>query len=146
VKILNIKGIYSDIGKIQLETLMTIEWKDLSEEKAPELPFGTLIELNISFDENDFLSGKNGVVWGTYDLRQAEIIQNTLLAQNIYSEIKKINLGNEIVFLLKIANESDITDSIDFIWRNNSGLRLKPDWIYPKGEINKSFEQWLSGH
>ncbi|MEJ2617099.1 MAG: hypothetical protein P8Z35_19255 [Ignavibacteriaceae bacterium] len=39
---------------------MTIEWKDLSEEKAPELPFGTLIELNISFDENDFLSGKNG--------------------------------------------------------------------------------------
>ena len=146
MKILKIKGIYSDIGKIELETLMTIEWKALSEEKAPELPFGTLIELNISFDENDFLSGKNGIVWATYDLRQAEIIQNTLLAQNIYSEIKNINLGNENVFLLKIASESDITDSIDFIWRNNSGLRLKPDWNYPKGEINKSFEQWLSGH
>lgn len=146
MKILNIKGIYSDIGKIELETLITIEWKDISEEKAPELPFGTLIELNISFDENDFLSGKNGIVWATYDLRQAEIIQNTLLAQNIYSEIKNINLGNENVFLLKIASESDISDSIDFIWRNNSGLRLKPDWNYPKGEINKSFEQWLSGH
>ena len=145
MKILNIKGIYSDIGKIELETLMTIEWKDISEEKAPELPFGTLIELNISFDENDFLSGKNGIVWATYDIRQAEIIQNTLLAQNIYSDIKRMHLSKEELFLIKIANETDISDSIDFIWRNNSGLRLKPDWIYPKGEINKSFEQWLSG-
>ncbi len=144
VKILKLKGIYSDIGKIELETMKTIEWKELSEEKAPELPFGTILELNISFDENDFLLGKNGIVWATYDLRQAEIIQNTLLAQNIYSEIKRIHLGNEEVFLLKIANESDIVDSIDFIWRNNTGLRLKPDWIYPNGESNKSFELWLS--
>ena len=146
MKILKIKGIYSDIGKIELETMMTIDLKDLSIQKIPELPFGTLVELNISFDENDFLSGNNGIVWATYDLRQAEIIQNTLLAQNIYSEIKKNFLGNEEMFLIKIASKSDITDSIDFIWRNNTGLRLKPDWIYPRGEINKSFEQWLSGH
>ncbi|MGA9292668.1 MAG: hypothetical protein WBV81_08740, partial [Ignavibacteriaceae bacterium] len=98
-----------------------------------------------SFDENDFLSGNNGIVWATYDLRQAEIIQNTLLAQNIYSEIKKNYLGNEEMFLIKTASGSDITDSIDFIWRNNTGLRLKPDWTYPKGETNRSFEQWLSG-
>ncbi len=145
MKILKIKGIYSDIGKIELETMMTIEWKELSEEKAPELPFGSIVELNISFDENDFLSGKNGIVWASYDLRQAEIIQNTLLAQNIYSEIKRIYLGNKETYLLNIANESDIADSIDFIWRNNTGLRLKPDWIYPKGENNKSFDLWLSG-
>ena len=49
------------------------------------------------------------------------------------------------MFLIKIANESDIADSIDFIWRNNTGLRLKPDWVYTKDETNKSFEQWLSG-
>ena len=145
LKILKIKGIYSDIGKIELETMITIDWKELSKEKAPELPFGTLVELNISFDENDFLSGNNGIVWATYDLRQAEIIQNTLLAQNIYSEIKKNHIGNKGMFLIKIASESDISDSIDFIWRNSTGLRLKPDWIYPKDEPNKSFELWLSG-
>ncbi|MGA9294872.1 MAG: hypothetical protein WBV81_19950 [Ignavibacteriaceae bacterium] len=146
MKILKIKGIYSDIGKIELETMMTIDLKDLSGDKIPELPFGTLVELNISCDENDFLSGNNGIVWATYDLRQSEIIQNTLLAQNIYSEIKRIHLGQEEMFLIKIASSSDIPDSIDFIWRNNTGLRLKPDWTYPKGETNRSFEQWLSGH
>jgi hypothetical protein len=145
LKILKLKGIYSDIGKIELETMKTIEWKHISEEKEPELPPGTIVELNISFNENDFLSGKNGIVWATYDLRQAEIIQNTLLAQNIYSEIKRIALGNKEMFLICIINESDIIDSIDFIWRNNTGLRLKPDWIFPDGEVNKSFEQWLSG-
>jgi hypothetical protein len=122
-----------------------INWKELSEEKPPELPFGSYVELSISFDENDFLSGKDGIVWATYDLRQAEIIQNTLFAQNLYSEIKRIHFGNEKMFLIKIVYESDISDSIDFIWRNNTGLRLKPDWTYPKSEINRSFEQWLSG-
>ncbi len=145
MNILKLKGIYSAAGKIELETLKTMEWKELSEEKAPGLPFGTILEFNISFDENDFLYGKNGFVWATYNLRQAEIIQNTLLAQNIYSELKKIQLANKEMFLLRIANESDITDSIDFIWRNNTGLRLKPDWIYQKDEPNKSFELWLSG-
>jgi hypothetical protein len=143
--ILKIKGIYSDNGKIELDTMMTINWKEISIDKPPEIPFGSNVELSISFDENDFLSGKDGIVWGTYDLRQAEIIQNTLLAQNIYSEIRKIYIGNKEMFLIKIANESDIADSIDFIWRNNTGLRLEPDWIYPRGEINKSFEEWLSG-
>jgi hypothetical protein len=144
VKILKIKGIYSNIGKIELETMMIIDWKELSVDKPPDLPFGTIVELNISLDENDFLLGKNGIVWATYDLRQADIIQNTLLAQNIYSEIKRIYLEKKEIYLLNIANESDIVDSIDFIWRNNTGLRLKPDWIYPKGETNKSFEKWLN--
>ncbi len=141
---IKIKGIYTDFGKIELESMKIIEWDALSNEKPPELPFGSNVEISISFDEYDFLSGKDGIVWATYDLRQAEVIQNTLLAQNIYSEVKKIRLGNEELFLIKTAYGSDISDSIDFIWRNNSGLRLKPDWIYPKGETNKSFEQWLS--
>ena len=141
---IKIKGTYTDIGKIELETMKIINLKELSEEKPPELPFGSNVELFISFDENDFLSGKDGIVWATYDLRQAEIIQNTLLAQNIYSEIKRNHFGHEIMFFLQIANESDIEDSIDFIWKEGTGLKLKPDWLYPKGENNKSFERWLS--
>lgn len=145
MNIAKIKGIYSDIGKIELDTMMTINWKEISTDKPPEIPLGSNIELSISFDENDFLSGKGGIVWATYDLRQAEIIHNTLLAQDIYSEVKRINPGNKEMFLIRIANESDTSDSMDFIWRHNSGLRLKPDWHFPDGEINRSFEQWLSG-
>ena len=143
---IKIKGIYSNLGKIELETMKTIEWKELSEEMPPEIPFGSSLELTISFDENDFISGKDGNVWATYDLRQAEIIQNTLLAQNINSEIGNVNLGWKQLILMKITNQSDVKDAIDFIWKSDNGLRLKPDWSYPDGERNKSFEQWLTGH
>ena len=95
MKILKIKGIYSDVGKIELDTRMTINLEKITSDKSPGIPFGSNVEISISFDENDFLSGKDGIVWATYDLRQAEIIQNTLLAQNIYSEIKRIQLGNK---------------------------------------------------
>ncbi len=143
---IKVKGIYSDIGKIELETLKIIELKEFSKNTPPEIPFGSSVELTFSFEENDFLSGVNGNVWATYDLRQAEIIQNTLLAQNINSEMKSIFLGNREMFLIIIVNNSDLNDALDFIWRGKTGLRLKPDWTYPDGENNKSFEQWLSGH
>ena len=42
-------------------------------------------------------------------------------------------------------DESDISEAINFVWKSDTGLRLKPDWSYPEGELNKSFEQWLSG-
>lgn len=143
---IRIKGIYTDDGKIDLENRKTIEWKDLSDEKLPGLPSGSKVELIISFDKNDFLSGKDGIVWATYDSRQAEIIQNTLLAQNISSELKRVDFGNREIILLSITNDSDIIDAIDFIWRSKTGLRLKQDWFYPEGETNKSFELWLSGN
>ncbi len=84
-------------------------------------------------------------MWATYSMRQAEIIHSTLLAQNINSEINNINIGKEKLFLLKITNQPDINEAIDFIWKSGSGLNLKPDWTYSEGETNKSFEQWLSG-
>ena len=84
-------------------------------------------------------------MWATYSMRQAEIIHNTLLAQNINSEINNINIGKEKLFLLKVTNQPDINEAIDFIWKGGSGLNLKPDWTYSEGETNKSFEQWLSG-
>ena len=145
MKLIKIKGIYSSLGKIEFDTTKTIEWKELSEEKPPELPFGSSIVLTISIEENDFLSGKNGIVWATYDLRQSEIIQNTLVAQQISSEVKRIGFDGQEIFLVRITNEADVNDAIDFIWRSNGGLRLRPDWTYPDKEINKSFELWLNG-
>jgi len=134
------------VGKIILDNKKLFEWNELTAEMPPDLQEDSSLEITISFDENDFLSGKNGIVWATYDLRQAEIIQNSLLAQHINSEVKKINLIGNIFFALKISNESEVNDSINFIWKSKSGLRLKPDWSYPAGETNKSFEQWLNEH
>jgi hypothetical protein len=85
-------------------------------------------------------------VWASFDARQVEIIQNTLIAQQISCEIKKINLQNQNMFLISITNKKDIQDAIDFIYKSDYGLRLKPDWNYAEGESNKSFEQWLNEH
>jgi len=143
--ILKVKGTYRNEGEIVLNQLKTIHWKDFSDKNPPQLPIGSSIEISISFDENHFLSGIDGIVWATYDLRQAEIIQNTLLAQQIGSEIKRIELGSGHLIFIKISNLKDVKEAINFIWKDDSGLRLKPDWDYPTGETNKSFEQWLSG-
>lgn len=144
--ILQTKGIINEGGEIVLNTNKTIYWADLIDINPPHLPSGTSIELSISSDENIFLSGLNKIVWATYDLRQAEIIQSTLVAQHIICEVKTITIKNENMFLISINNGSETNDAINFIWKSNDGLRLKPDWYYGKGEINKSFEQWLSGH
>lgn len=145
--ILKTKGTFYSEGEIVLNALKTIRWKDLSDNNPPHLPNGSSIELSISIDENDFLSGINGIVWATYDSRQAEIIQDTLLAQNINCEVKRISLEPELrnMFLIIITSEKDIKFTIDFIWKTESGLRLKPDWSYPIGQVNTSFELWLNG-
>ena len=144
--ILKTKGLLNEKGKIEFSSTKSIHWKDLSDEGLPNLPVGTSIEFLISFDEYEFLSGKDGIVWATYDSRQAEVVQNTLLAQNINCEIKRIQMDNRNMFLIKITNRRDTEMAIEFIWKGNNGLRLKPDWSYPQGETNKSFELWLSGH
>ena len=144
--ILQTKGIFNEGGEIVLNSNKTIYWKDLSDKYPPHLPAGTSIDLSISCDENIFLSGLNKIVWATYDLRHAEIIQSTLVAQHINCEVKSISIKNENMFLISINNENETMDAIDFIWKSKDGLRLKPDWHYSKDEINKSFEQWLGGH
>ena len=147
--ILKAKGTYYSEGEIVLNPFKTIRWKDLSDKNPPQLPDGTNIDLSISFDENNFLSGIDGIVWATYDSTQAEIIQDTLLAQNINCEVKRIAFEHELelqsMFLISITNEKEIKMAIDFIWKSDGGLRLKPDWSYPDGK-NKSFELWLSGY
>jgi hypothetical protein len=147
-----INGTYHKEGRIVLNSKRTIKWKELSDDTLPELPEGSNLELTITFDESDLLSGKNGIVWATYNLRQVEVIHSALLAQHLSSEVKSIgfvqrtpNGGIEDLFLISMTNGSDVNEAIDFIWRSDSGLRLKPDWTYPNRETNKSFELWLSG-
>jgi len=143
--VLKLNGIYHTGGQMVFGTNQMIEWNDINPGKPPELPNGSSIDITISFYESDFLSGKNGIVWATYELRQAEIIKNSLLAQHISSEVQQIDFMEDVMFILKIDNETDISTAIDFIWRDDGGLRLKPDWTYSEGETNKSFELWLSG-
>ena len=102
-------------------------------------------ESPVSCDDKNSPSGKDGLVWATFDVRQAEIIQNALFAQNIHSELKKYAIKDTSLVLVFISNQSDVNPAIDFIWRSKSGLQLSTDWSYPAGEINKSFEHWLSG-
>jgi hypothetical protein len=111
----------------------------------PELPQGTPIDIDISIDEQTLISGEYGIVWATWDLRQAEVLQNALLAQEITSVMGKIELDEAVLLLIIIDNGEDAIEAMNFIWRKEDGLRLKPDWTYPDGEPNKSFEKWLNG-
>ena len=141
---LKIAGTLTNHGIIKLETKKKVSWSELSGEEIPKIPLGSNIELTISFDENEFISGKDGIVWATYNIRQAEIICNALSTLQISNEIQKNCFSNNEIYLIKTANIREIEDAIDFIWKSESGLRLKPDWNYPEGETNKSFELWLN--
>jgi hypothetical protein len=145
LKLLTIKGFYHGDGKIMFDNDRIFNLNGIADNITTELALGSSLEISFAFDEEEFLSGKNGIVWATSDLRQAEIIQNALLAMQINSEITNQTFEKNVMFFLKIINEADNDDAIDFIWRSISGLRLKPDWTYHNGETNKSFEQWLSG-
>jgi hypothetical protein len=140
---LKILGMYKNDGTLVFEKGRSLSWDELSDEIPPELPPSVKVELTLSFKENDLLLGRDGMVWATLDLQQAEVIQSSLLAQHINSEIKTIKLLKKKLFIIRIINQNDINEAIEFIWQGKSGLRLKPDWVYPEGEKNKSFEQWL---
>ena len=131
-------------GRVVFETNDFIECSGLVLTQPAELPDGCRVEVNVLYDEKDFLSGKNGIIWATYDIRQAEILHRALLAQDINTEIKRTDVENSELFLIKITSHADQNDVMDFIWKSESGLNLKPDWTYSDGEKNKSFEQWLS--
>jgi hypothetical protein len=96
-------------------------------------------------DGYDFHTGKDGIVWASYELRQSEIIQSTLLVQNIHSVLKSYPIKNGELIVIKVTDQKDVNTAIDFIWRSKSGLRLKSDWSYPAGQKNKSVQFWLEG-
>jgi len=138
-------GIFNPDGEISLHRGISVSWKFLTTKNLPELPAGTPLEIEVSIAEQTLLSGEYGIVWATWDRRQAEVIFNALLAQNIASSIGNIELDHSTLLLTKVNNKEDAGEAIDFIWRKESGLRLKPDWSYPAGEPNRSFEKWLDG-
>ena len=138
------QGIYKDIGKIELNSGKYILWDHISNEEPPHIPFGSFIEITLCFEEMDLISGKNGIIWATYDQRQAEIIRDTLITQNINVELGERSIGEYELFQLIVKNRSDIDTALNFIWRDREGLRLKPDWAYKNGQKNESFTKWIN--
>jgi len=145
MKLIQKTGIFNPDGEISLHRGISVSWKFLSTKNLPELPAGIPLDIEVSIDEQTLLSGEYGIVWATWDQRQAEVIFNALLAQNIASSIGNIELEDSTLLLTKVNNKEDTGEAIDFIWRKETGLRLKPDWSYPDGESNRSFEKWLNG-
>jgi hypothetical protein len=145
LKLIKKTGIFSADGEIILHPGFSVSWKSLGNKNIPDLPPGTPLDIVVTLDEKVILSGSHGIVWGTYNQRQAEVLSNALLAQNITSVTVKIELEEGNLLLIRIDNEKDIGEAMDFIWRMKDGLRLKPDWTYPAGEPNESFEKWLNG-
>ena len=145
MKLIKKIGIFNPDGEIILHPGISVSWKSLSNKNIPDLPPGTPLDIDVTLNEKVLLSGNHGIVWATYDQRQAEVIFNALLAQNISSAIGKVELEDHFLLLIKIHHTKDVAEAMDFIWRKDGGLRLKPDWTYPDGALNQSFEKWLNG-
>lgn len=145
MQIISTSGKINRDGDICLQPGLCFTWKQLGSEIVNQLPEGTSLMINVSLDLNTLLSGENGIVWASVDQRQVEVVKNALLVQDISSHISKIKLVKRFLMLVIIDNESEVLDALDFIWRKESGLRLQPDWSYPEGEPNKSFEKWMNG-
>ena len=145
IKTIEFNGVYKDIEIIQLDNGKILEWSDLIDDNdAPLIPFGTKIEISLTYNNADFLKGSNGIVWATYSRFQVETIKNALLAQNIFNEIKVSNLEDKRLYLIFIQDMDEMEKAIDFILREEAGLRLKLDWCYPANKANESFNKWLS--
>lgn len=144
-KTIRLFGIYRNFGEIQAQDGRLLRWDQLSLEAPPRLPYGTQIEILMHYEECDYLHGSNGIVWATYDLRQAETVRSALLAQNISCELQEARLEEIHLHVLRIPERADVQAAIDFIWREKSGLCLQPDWWYPAGAENSSFKKWING-
>ena len=145
-KTIELSGVYKDMEIIQMNNGKILEWSNLIDDNdAPIIPFGTKIEISLTYNDADFLKGSNGIVWATYSRFQVETIKNALLAQNIFNEIKVSNLEDKRLYLIFIQDMDEMEKAIDFIWREEAGLRLKLDWQYSANKENESFNKWLSG-
>ncbi|GBD91160.1 hypothetical protein BMS3Abin04_01886 [bacterium BMS3Abin04] len=141
---IRLNGIYKDIGEIEFKSGQNLFWHQLSMEAPPQIPFGSSIEITLCFEERDLTNGKNGIIWASYDLRQAEIIRDALLSQNLSVNLRTERIGKYVLHLLVIPDEVDIDAAINFVWKDRSGLRLKPDWHYKADQGNESFNKWIN--
>jgi len=141
-KSVRLTGIYRNVREIALKDGRRIRWDQLSSEAPPPIPYGSRMDILIMYEQRDYLNGTEGIVWATYDLKQAETVCSALLAQNIACEVQQRLLEDTPFYVLGIPEHGDVQVAIDFVWRDASGLRLKPDWSYPAGAENRSFEKW----
>jgi hypothetical protein len=139
-----IKGTLNDKGEVVFQRGKPLPLLTLYQQQTLQLPVEICIELSVTVEINDLISGTDGFVWATKDFCQAEIINNALKVQHIESEIINAESNNILIYLIKVNREEDIKKGFDFIQNDKSGLRLKPDWDYPEGERNQSFEQWIN--
>ena len=129
-------AVYIDHGKIKLKTGTIVNWNKL------DIPFGSGVEIIVKYEEVDYLSGLNGIVWATYNADQAETIKGALQAHKINSEIIEKKLEGSLLILIKLSDRNKTDEAIDFIWRREDGLNLKPDWYFPADNPHESFEKW----
>jgi len=146
IRKIEISGYYQDTGIVRMNNGHIIDLLQLSvKNELHSIPYGTKIEIIIKYDEIDYLNGTNGIVWATYNYSQADTVKNALYVQNILAEIIESNLVNRKLYKIFILNTENIEKAMDFIWRNDTGLRLKSDWHYQENKENESFNKWLSG-
>lgn len=126
-----LSGSYVDCGKIKLASKKILEWCELSMEAPPTIPYGTRMEITITYKQSDYLNGENGIVWATHDQHQAEVVCGALKAQEIACEIREMRLEGISLHLVRIAHPEKVAAAMDFIWRDDTGLKLQPDWHYP---------------
>ena len=141
---IKIKGTLNTKGEVVFQCGKPLPLKTLYQQQTLQLPVEISIELSVTIELNSLISGTDGFVWATKDICQAEIITNALKIQHIESEIISTESNKIPIFLIKVNREKDINEVIEFIQNDKSGLRLKPDWNYPEGERNQSFEQWIN--
>lgn len=146
VRSVSIQGSHQDFQIVQKSNKERGKWILFSELKTPKLPFGTQIEITITYEDIDFLNGSRGIVWATYDRLQAETIQDALLIQNIFSKTRLLEMDEWNLIQIHVPNREDVEKAIDFIWRDSSGMRLKPDWCYSASNGNSSFKKWTNGN
>ena len=141
---IKLKGTLNTKGEVVFQRGKPLPLTSLYQQQTLQLQVEISIELSVTIGLNSLISGTDGFVWATKNICQAEIIANALKIQNIESEIINAESNNISIYLIKVAREEDVKEVIDFIQNDASGLRLKPDWNYPSGEPNQSFEQWIN--
>lgn len=140
---IKLKGILNTSGEVVFQYGKPLPLSTLYHQSI-QIPVEISLELSVTVGLNTLISGIDGFVWATKDNCQAEIICNALNVQKFNAEIIKGKLEKKALYLIKVNREEDIKEVIDFIQNDAGGLRLKPDWNYPEGERNQSFEQWVN--
>ena len=144
-KRIELSGVYKEMDTIQMDNGNVLKWSKLIDNNdASLIPFGTKIKITLTYDPADSMNGSRGIVWATHSQIQVETIKNALLVQNVFSEIRISNLEDKNLYLIFIQNPNEVEKAIDFIWRDEAGLRLKLDWYYSINKENESFNKWLS--